>query len=177
VADIYGKNVRPKDAKEAGKAAGAMKGDIPLLRKRANAAMASLRKQAGVDTTRIAAMGFCFGGTTALEMGRSGAQLKGVISIHGNLNTPKPEDGKKIQGKVLVLHGAEDPFVPPEQIKNFMDEMRAANLDWQMVYYGGAVHAFTNPKAGSDPKKGTAYHPKADQRAFQALKNFLAETL
>ncbi len=177
VADIYGKNHRPKSSQEAGVLAGQLKGDVPQLRLRIIAAMTAMKQCRGIDTLKLGAMGFCFGGTTALELARTGVLLKGVISVHGNLNTPFPEDGKHIQGRVLILHGSEDPFVPPEQIENFMDEMRAAGTDWQMNYYGGAVHAFTNPKAGSDPKKGVAFNPKADERAFKAIKDFWSETL
>ena len=177
VADMYGSGKRPKNAQEAGKLSAAMKGDVPLLRKRALAALAVLKTQGGIDTNKVAAMGFCFGGTTTLELARSGAALKGVVSVHGALNTPLPEDAKKIRGKILVLHGAEDPHVPPEQVQNFMDEMRAAQTDWHMTFYGGAVHAFTNPKAGLDPKQGAAYNAKADRRAFEAMKDFFAETL
>jgi len=177
VADIYGKNVRPKDASEAGKVAGSFKANIPLLRQRAAAALETMKHQPGVDTTRMAVMGFCFGGGAALELARSGAVLKAAVSVHGNLNTPNPQDARNIKGKVLVLHGAEDPFVSPEQVKNFMDEMRAAGTDWQLQYFGGAVHGFTNPKAGSDPKQGVAYNPNADRRAFESLKNFFMEAL
>ena len=120
-------------------------------------------------------MGYCFGGGVALELARSGAPLDGTISIHGSLDTPQPEQAKNIKGPILVLHGADDPFVPQDQVKAFRDEMRTAGTDWQLIEYGGAVHAFTNPTAGSDASKGMAYNPKADQRSFQAMADFYQE--
>jgi dienelactone hydrolase len=177
VADLYGKDAQPKNTQDAGKLAGTLKGNIPLLRQRAAAALAMLKQQPGVDTTQIAGMGFCFGGQAILELARSGAELKGVASIHGNLNTTLPQDSKNIKGKVLVLQGAEDPYATQAQALTFMDEMRQAGTDWSVIFYGGAVHAFTNPGAGSDPKQGVAFNPEANRRAFVVLKDFFAETL
>jgi dienelactone hydrolase len=177
VADIYGKGKNPKDSKEAGPLAGAYKSNRPLMRQRAEAGFAQLKAAPGVDTTRLGAMGFCFGGTVALELARAGADLDGTVSIHGNLDTPDPSQAKNIKGAVLVLHGADDPYVPAQQVQNFQEEMRAAKVDWHMVSYGGAVHAFTKPEAGDDPAQGQAYHPKAAERAFEALRDFYAEVL
>jgi dienelactone hydrolase len=174
-ADVYGKGVRPATPDEAGKQAGRLKSDRPLLRGRLLAAFDILKKAPGVDTARLAAMGYCFGGMSALELARAGADLKGVVTFHGSLDTPHPEDGKNIKGRVLVLHGADDPFVPPEQVAAFQEEMRKAGADWQMVLYGGAVHAFTNPGAGSDNSKGAAYNARADERSWEAMRRFLAE--
>jgi dienelactone hydrolase len=172
VADIYGKSVRPKDAKEASAASDFYKKDRALMQARARAAYDQLLKTARVDTSRIAAMGYCFGGGVALELARSGAPLSGTISFHGNLDTPHPEQAKNIKGRILVQHGADDPFVPPEQVKAFKDEMRSAATDWQLIEYGGSVHGFTNPTVGSDNSKGVAYNPKADKRSFQAMADF-----
>lgn len=172
VADIYGKSVRPKDAKEASAASDYYKKDRALMQARARSAYDQLLKTARVDTSRIAAMGYCFGGGVALELARSGAPLDGTISFHGNLDTPHPEQAKNIQGRILVQHGADDPFVPQDQVKAFKDEMRSAATDWQLIEYGGSVHAFTNPTAGSDNSKGAAYNPKADKRSFQAMADF-----
>jgi dienelactone hydrolase len=177
IVDLYGKGAQPKSAKEAGKLAGDLKEDVLLLRQRAIAALAALNRQKGVDTSREASMGFCFGGLAALELARSGAWLKGTVSIHGNLVTPFPRDAKNIHGKVLVLQGAEDPYATQAEALNFMDEARVAEIDWQVMFYGGAVHAFTNPLAGTDPKQGVAYDEKADRRAFALMKDFFAETL
>jgi dienelactone hydrolase len=176
VADIYGKGKNPKDTKEAGATAGIYKADRNLMRQRAAAGLAQLKASAGVDTTRLGAMGFCFGGTVALELARSGADLDATVSFHGNLDTPDPSLAKNIKGSVLVLHGADDPYVPADQVKAFQEEMRAAKVDWYMTAFGGAVHSFTKPAAGNDPSKGSAYHPKADARSFEELKDFLADS-
>lgn len=176
VADIYGKNVRPKDMKEASAQSALYKNDRPLMQARAKAALDQLLKSGRVDPAKTAAMGFCFGGGVALELARSGADLDAVASIHGNLDTPHPEAAKNIKAKVLVLHGADDPFVTQDQVKAFQDEMRAAKTDWSLVQYGNAVHAYTNPAAGSDNSKGAAYNPEADRRSFRALQDFYQET-
>jgi dienelactone hydrolase len=174
-ADIYGKGVRPTNGKEAGPVAGKFKADRALLRARAQAGLAELRKQPHVDPARVAAIGYCFGGTTALELARSGAQVLGVVSFHGGLDTPSPADAKNIKAKILALAGADDPFVPPDQVKAFEDEMRAAGVDWELVKYSGAVHSFTRPEAGSDNSKGAAYNAKADRRSWIAMKDFFEE--
>jgi dienelactone hydrolase len=173
--DIYGKGIRPADANEAAKQAGIYRSDRPLMRRRAIAGLEEVKKFSFVDPKRIAAIGYCFGGGVVLEMARSGADLKGVVSFHGNLDTPHPEDAKNIKAKVLVLHGADDPYTKPEQITAFWKEMRDAKVDWQMIFYGNAVHGFTNPEHGSDPSKGAAYNKDADMRSWQAIKTFFNE--
>jgi dienelactone hydrolase len=174
-ADIYGKGIRPATPKEAAETAGRYKSDRPLLRARVQAALAELRKQPGVDPARIAAIGYCFGGTTVLELARSGADVRGVVSFHGGLDTPTPGDAKNIKAKVLALAGADDPFVPPAQVAAFEEEMRAAKVDWQLVKYSGAVHSFTNPGAGNDNSKGAAYNAAADRRSWAAMRAFFDE--
>ncbi|MBI5444778.1 MAG: dienelactone hydrolase family protein [Deltaproteobacteria bacterium] len=174
-ADIYGKGIRAKDAKEAGQLAGKYKGDLPLLRSRARAAFDPLAKNGRVDAASLFAIGYCFGGTTVLELARSGAPLAGVVSFHGGLSTKDPADAKSIKGRVLVLHGAADPYVPPAEVAAFQKEMTDAKVDWQMVFYSGAVHSFTNPGSGNDPSKGAAYDAKADRRSWEAMKAFFAE--
>ena len=174
-ADIYGKGIRAKDYKEAGALAGKYKGDLPLLRSRARAAFDTLARNARVDAAKVFAIGYCFGGTTVLELARSGAPVAGVVSFHGNLGTKDPGDAKNVKGRVLVLHGAADPYVPPAEVAAFQKEMDDAKVDWQMVFYAGAVHSFTNPAAGSDPAKGAAYDAKADRRSWEAMKAFLSE--
>ena len=155
--------------------AGAYKGDRALLRARALAGLEVLRKQERCDATKLAVMGYCFGGTTALEVARSGAEIVGAVSFHGDLSTPTPDDARKIKGKVLAFHGADDPFVPPPQVAAFEEEMRKAGVDWQLVAYGGAVHSFTLKHAGNDNSKGSAYNEKADLRSWEAFRSFLAE--
>jgi dienelactone hydrolase len=174
-ADIYGKGIRAKDAQEAGQLAGKFKGDLPLLRSRVRAAFDTLARNSRVDGGKIFAMGYCFGGTTVLELARSGAPLAGVITFHGGLATKNPADAKNIKCRVLVLHGAADPYVPPAEVAAFQKEMDDAKVDWQMNLYAGAVHAFTIADAGSDPSKGAAYNAKADGRSWEALKVFLQE--
>lgn len=175
-ADIYGKGVRPATPEAAGKEASKYRGnDRTLLRARAAAGLAKLASFDQVDAKRIAVIGYCFGGTAALELARSGANVVGTVSFHGGLDTPVPADALKIKGKVLALHGADDPHVPPAQVAAFQQEMRSAKVDWQMNYYGGAVHSFSNPKSGNDPSKGVAYNEKADVRSWEAMKLFFKE--
>ncbi len=173
--DMYGKGVRAGDAKEAGALAGRYRGDRKLMRARAAVGLDVLRKNSRVDPGRIAAIGYCFGGTTILELARSGADLAGVVSFHGGLDTPAPEDARNIKGKVLTLHGADDPFAPAAQVAAFSEEMRKGGVDWQVVLYGAAVHGFTNPDNGNDNAKGLAYNEKADRRSWEAMKAFFAE--
>ena len=163
------------NSSEASTLAGKFRGDRPLMRKRAQAALDTLRLVPRVDAKRIAAIGYCFGGGVALELARSGADIAGVVSFHGTIDTPRPEDAKPIKAKVLVLQGADDPAAPIKQIADFEDEMRGGGVDYQIVLYGGAVHSFTQPMAGNDPKTGNAYNEKADRRSWQAMRDFLAE--
>ena len=176
-ADIYGKSIRPKNTKDAGAEAGKYKGNRALLRARVYAGLAAMRKSALVDGRRVAAIGYCFGGTTVIELARSGAEVAGVVSFHGGLDSPTPADGMNIKGIVLACHGADDPFVSAKDLAAFEDEMRQAKVDWQLIKYGGAVHSFTQPMAGNDNSKGAAYNEKADQRSWQALEQFLAGIL
>jgi dienelactone hydrolase len=176
-ADIYGKGVQAKDREEAARLSNIYKSDRKLMGVRAAAGLEVLKSQGLVDPARLAAIGYCFGGTVALELARSGAKLAGVVTFHGGLDTPNPADARNIHGKVLVLHGADDPFVPPEQVAAFQREMKDGGVDWQMVFYGGAVHRFTNPDAGADKASGAAYSEKADRRSWQAMKDFLEEVL
>lgn len=176
VADIYGKGIRPATPQLAGAEAGKYKNDRALLRKRVQAGLAELKKSRMVDTSRTGAIGYCFGGTTVLELARSGAEVSGVVSFHGGLGTPTPEDAKNIKGKVLALHGADDPHVPPDEVLAFAEEMREADVDWQLVAYGNAVHSFTDKNAGTDNSKEAAYNEKADKRSWEAMKDFFVET-
>jgi dienelactone hydrolase len=173
--DVYGKRVRPASPAEAGTAAGKYYRDRDLFRRRIAAGLARMRQSPLVDPERVAAIGYCFGGSGVLELARSGAELAGVVSFHGRLDTPNPADAKNIRAKVLVCHGAADPHVPPEQVRAFIDEMEAAKVDYQLIAYGGAVHAFTQKDAGSDPATGVAYNADADRRSWQAMQAFFAE--
>jgi len=173
-ADIYGKGVRPKDTKEAGVEAAKYKSDRQLLRARVNAGLDELKKNPLVDKSRVGAIGYCFGGTTVIELARSGAELNGIVSFHGGLDSPTPADGKNIKCKVLICHGADDPFTTPANLAAFEDEMRQANVDWVLIKYGGAVHSFTQPLACNDNSKGAAYNERADRRSWAAMKMFFA---
>jgi len=176
VADIYGKGMRPKDGKEAAEFAGKYRnGDRKLLRARATAAYEELKKNKHVDANKISATGYCFGGTTVLEMARAGLPLKGVVSFHGGLSSVNPDDAKNIKTKVLALHGAIDPYVPATEVSQFQKELNDAKVDYQFVAYSGAVHAFSQKGAGNDPTQGAAYNEVADKRSFVAAKNFLEE--
>ncbi len=175
--DVYGKGVRPANSEEASKEAGKYYGDVPLLRGRLESGLQTLLANKSVDTKRVAAIGYCFGGMSALELARSGAPVAGVVSFHGSLKANNPADAMKIKGKVLVCHGAEDTYVPMADVQAFMDEMKAANVDYQFIAYSGAVHSFTQKEAGDDKSKGSAYNANADRRSWQAMKDFFAEIL
>lgn len=173
--DVYGKGVRPKDPKEAGAQAGKYKKNVKLLRERMQAAMNALKENPTIDPSNIVVFGYCFGGTAALELARTGADLKGAVSFHGGLATPKPADAKNIKAKVLVLHGAVDPHVKQSEVNAFQKAMDRAGVDYQLIAYSGAVHAFTSKEAGNDPKKGAAYNEAADRRSWQHFKDFMNE--
>lgn len=175
-ADIYGKGVRPQPP-EAGQVAGKFKSDRKLLRARAIAGLDYLKSNEFVDTKKTIAIGYCFGGTTVLELARSGADVSGIVSFHGGLDSPTPEDGKNIKTKVLVLHGADDPYVPEKDITAFQKEMRDNKVDWQMIYYGDAVHAFSLTEAGNKKETGAAYNELADKRSWEHMKLFFHEIL
>lgn len=174
-ADIYGQGVRPTTREAASAEAGKYKADRPLLKARIVAALEFLRSRPYTNPNKIAAIGYCFGGTTVLELARSGAAVAGVVSFHGGLATPTPAEAKNIRAKVLALHGADDPFVPRSEVEGFETEMRGGHVDWQLVEYGGAVHSFTDANAGADPSTGSAYNEAADRRSWEAMKLFLAE--
>jgi dienelactone hydrolase len=175
VADMYGTAARPKNQEEAGKAAGAVKGNRALMRARIKKALEVFlaQKSAQLDDKKLGAIGFCFGGTSALELARSGAKLQGVVSFHGGLSSPTPEDAKNIVAKVLALHGADDPNVPPEEVAGFEAEMRNAKVDWQLVAYGNAVHSFTDVDANTPGR--AQYNAAVAARAYQAMDVFFAE--
>jgi dienelactone hydrolase len=173
--DIYGKNERPKNSEEAGKAAGYFKTDRVSFRARLQRGLEILKAQPGVDIKKIAAVGYCFGGTGVLELARTGADIKAAVSFHGGLDSPKPDDGKRIKAKILALHGADDPYVKAEDLSAFEDEMRKAKVDWQLIKYGGAVHSFTDITAGSENSKGAAYNASADKKSWAAMQQFFTD--
>ena len=141
------------------------------------AALDLLKADERTDAGKIAAIGYCFGGAGVLELARAGTDIAGVVSFHGSLDAAPgmTAEAGKIPAKVLVLHGAVDPYVPAEQVAAFQKEMTDAKADWQMVFYGGAVHSFTHPEAGDDPSKGAAYDESADRRSWVAMQAFFTE--
>jgi len=177
VADVYGTAVRPKNADEAGAAAKSMYEHRADLRARINAALAQLKAQVGkapLDGQHWGAFGFCFGGATTLDLARTGADVQGVVSFHGNLSTDDPALAKNIKAKVLAMNGGDDKFVPEEQIIAFEKEMREANVDWQFLNFGGAVHCFAIPSAKGDVP-GCQYNERTAKRAFALMHSFLEE--
>ena len=176
--DMYGAGKLTSDPAQAGAWAGALKNDRPAMRARVGAGLKAFQEQKEVvDPANIAAIGYCFGGTTVLELARGGAPVKGVVSFHGALGTPTPSDIAGYKGRILACHGADDPYVPDAEVAGFVKEMRDAKADWQFVHYAGAVHSFTSPAAGNDPSKGAAYHAEADRRSWRDMQGFLKDVL
>ncbi|WP_254573862.1 dienelactone hydrolase family protein [Stenotrophomonas acidaminiphila] len=178
VADVYGSAVRPKDDAEAAAASRPLRENRAALRARARAALDALKAQAGkapLDASRIAAVGFCFGGSTVLEMARAGMPLAGVVSLHGGLSTPSPAAAGSAKVPMLVLNGAADRGVTAEDIAAFGKEMDGAGADWQFVNFSGAVHCFAESDANSPP--GCLYDPRAAKRAWKMMDDFLEERL
>lgn len=173
--DMYGKGVRAKDHDEAAALSAPYRTDRQLMRGRILAALDVLREHPMTDQRRLAAIGYCFGGTTVLELARSGADVLGVVSFHGGLDTPTPAEPHRVKARVLVLHGAEDRFVPPEQVGAFEEEMRRAGVNYRLIKYPGAVHSFTVPEAGHDPSTGMAYNEEADRQSWEAMRAFFSE--
>ena len=176
VADIYGEGNYPKDYKEAGQNAGFYKSNFKDYQKRITLALEQLIRS-GANPDNIVVIGYCFGGTGALEAARGHLNVKGVVSFHGGLGKDATRPTEPIAAKVLVCHGADDPYESKEEITAFQQEMRDTKSDWQMIYYANAVHSFTNPESGNDNSKGAAYNATAAQRSWEHLKLFLNEVL
>ena len=172
--DPYGNGLEVSDLQEAIKHAGAIREDNTKFRQRIRAGLDALTALPQVDTDRLVVMGYCMGGSCSLEMARDGAPLKGVVSFHGALETQSPAEPGKVQAKVLVCHGADDPFVPVEHVNAFEEEMTKAGVDWQVISYGGTVHSFTNPEADGSIE-GICYNKQADERSWQAMQAFFDE--
>ncbi len=172
-ADMYGKGIVAKDHQEAAQLSGLYRSDRQLMRRRVQAAFEVLKSQPAVDSERIGAIGYCFGGCAVLELARSGADVKGVVSFHGPLDTPDPVSSRP-SAEILVLTGADDPHIRLDQIAAFEKEMKAAGAGYRVIVYPGAVHSFTVPEAGNDPSKGMAYNAEADRKSWQKMKEFFA---
>lgn len=171
--DMFGKGNITTEVPKAQEWAGLYR-TTPVGLDRAKAALETLKAQPTVDPNRIAAIGYCFGGSVSLQMARAGLPIVGIVSFHGGLANPNPP-ASQIKAKVLVCHGADDPFVPQTDVTAFMDEMKKSNADWQLIQYSGAVHTFTNPDAGKAGLQGVAYNKNADVRSWEAMKDFLTE--
>ncbi|MFP9100224.1 dienelactone hydrolase family protein [Flavobacterium sp. RHBU_24] len=174
VADIYGEGKYPQNTAEGGQQSGYYKKNYEAYQKRIQAALEQLVK-AGASADNIVVIGYCFGGTGALEAARGGLKVKGVVSFHGGVGKDATRANGTISPRVLVLHGADDPYVPQKDVDAFIKEMKDGNADWQLIYYSGAVHAFTEKEAGNDPSKGAAYNEQADKRSWAAFMQFLKE--
>lgn len=174
-ADVYGNHTTTADAREAGRLSKSFKDNPATFRRRLQLALQVLAEHPKVDPSRLAAVGFCFGGTGVLELARSGADLRGVVSFHGGLSTPQPAEAGTIRARILVLHGADDPAVPWTEVAAFAEEMRKAGARWEMVAYGGAVHGFTNPANGTETGRVAAYNPEAARKAWLSCFQFLKE--
>ena len=172
--DPYGNGLEVSDLQDAITHAGAIREDNTKFRQRIRAGLDALTALPQVDTDRLAVMGYCMGGTCSLEMARDGAPLRGVVSFHGALETQSPAEPGTVQAKVLVCHGADDPFVPVEHVNAFEEEMTKAGVDWQVISYGGTVHSFTNPEADGSIE-GICYNKQADERSWQAMRAFFDE--
>ena len=171
--DMYGKGVRPTTPEACGAESNKYKSNREMMRRRVKAGLDILMENPLVDTQRLAAIGYCFGGGVALELARSGAPLAGFVSFHGNLDTPHPEDARNIKGRILVCQGGADGFTL-SQVPAFEKEMKDAKVDYQLITYKGAVHGFTNPDNNGD-LKGVKYDAKADKSSWKAMKKFFAE--
>lgn len=174
--DVFGKGVRGEGTEQCQGLIAPLLADRVLLQDLVTLAVSVMSEQAEVDSTRVAAMGYCFGGLTVLDLARTGADVRGVVSFHGLFNAPGNTAGTQIKAKVLCLHGYDDPMATPDQLLELAQELSTAGADWQVHAYGNTLHAFTNPEA-NDPGFGAVYSAAADRRSTRALYNFLEEVL
>ncbi|MFZ2445703.1 MAG: dienelactone hydrolase family protein [Syntrophobacteraceae bacterium] len=173
--DMYGKGKVTEHPKEAGGWAEQIRSNIELWRDRATAGLEALKKEPLTDTARIAAIGYCFGGSTVQHMAYKGEDLKGVMSFHGALVMPAEGDGKQGKVKILIAHGAADVMITPEKVQEYVTAMNKTDLDWRMIIYSGAKHSFTNPDADKRGMPGLGYNKLADSRSWADLKSFFKE--
>jgi dienelactone hydrolase len=176
VADLYGREHIGKPREECRTLMMALLGDRPSLQERLLAVLDAVRALPEVDAGRVAAIGYCFGGLCALDLARTGADIRGVASFHGLFTPPGNREGTPIKAKVIAFHGWDDPMAPPASVDALAAELTRAGADWQIHAYGGVMHGFTNP-AANDPERGLAYNASADRRSWAALTDFLAEVL
>ncbi|MBR0718768.1 dienelactone hydrolase family protein [Bradyrhizobium liaoningense] len=175
VADLYGEGRTAPDVPQAHKLMNGLRADTARWRERAEAARTALAQHEAVDPLRLAAIGYCFGGTTALELARTGAALGAVVAFHGGLTSERPDDAVNIKAKVLVCHGAADTLVTMAQLAAFEQQMGKTGVDWQVHVYGGAAHGFTNPELIGAGLPDLAYHEAADRRSWSAMLGLLED--
>jgi dienelactone hydrolase len=173
--DMFGEGKQIAELGPAIELITALKNEPATLRARARAGVEALAAQPQVDASKLAAIGFCFGGTTVLELARDGADLAGVVSFHGSLLTPAPAKKDAVKASVLVCTGADDPMIPPAQVADFQEEMRQAGADYQVISYGNTMHSFTNPAADGSMAAPLIYNKLADERSWAAMQSFFAE--
>ncbi len=175
-ADMFGDRRQARNLQEAAKLVGDLRNEPQTLRARGRAALATLAALPQVDASRLGAIGFCFGGSVVLELARDGADLKAVVSFHGVLATRTPAVSGNVKARVLVCTGADDPLAPPEQVRAFEDEMRAAEVrDWQVINYGNTLHGFTNPAADGSIMRAALYNEQADRRSWASMRSLFDE--
>jgi len=172
--DLYGKGVLGSGPDENAGLMQPFLDDRAMLQQRLLSSLDTLRNQPEVDESKVAAIGFCFGGLCVLDIARSGEDIDGVVSFHGLFGAPGNTAGNTIKAKVLALHGWDDPMATPDAVVALGDELTSMGADWQLHGYGNTMHAFTNPEA-NDPSFGTVYSESADKRSWTAMQNFLAE--
>ena len=177
-ADMFGDRRQARNLQEVANLVGSLRNDPETLRARGRAAFTALAARPQVDEMRMAAIGFCFGGSVVLELAREGADLKAAVSFHGVLSTRTPAVPGKVRASVLVLTGADDPLAPPDQVAAFENEMRSAEVrDWQVISYGNTLHGFTNPAADGSMMRTALYSAQADRRSWAAMCGLLEEVL
>jgi dienelactone hydrolase len=175
-ADMFGDRRQARNLQEVARLVGDLRNDPQTLRARGRAALATLAALPQVDAKRLAAIGFCFGGSVALELAREGADLKAAVSFHGVLATRTPAVSGRVKASVLVCTGADDPLAPPDQVAAFENEMRAAEVrDWQVISYGNTLHGFTNPAADGSMMRTALYSAQADRRSWASMRSLFDE--
>ena len=175
IADLYGQGLFASDIPRAHELMTALRSDVERWRQRSNAALEAASHLRAVTPPRLAAIGYCFGGQTALELGRSGADLAAIVSFHGGLASPRPQDAVNLKARVLACHGGADTLVPPAQVAEFVSHMSHAKVDWELQVYARALHGFTNPELAHAPPPGHGYDAEADARSWRAMTGLLAE--
>ncbi len=173
--DMFGEGRQAQSSEEGMQWTRVLRADVPALRSRIRAAFDALSSRAEVDRARIASIGYCFGGTSSLELARSGAPARGVVSFHGALQTQSPAEPGAVQAKIVSITGADDPFIPAAQVDAFVEEMKRAQADAQVIVYTGVKHSFTNPHAGDRGVPGLEYNRVADERSWKTMLAFFDE--